>query len=85
MAGDCFGIKPEGENNGKKTRKLVDSAPHRSLDSGQFLTNSNIAELLATQSETAPTPFPKALRRPSRRAFLDRILNFPTLMSCLAE
>jgi hypothetical protein len=39
-----------GKKNSQKTQKLLDSASHRSRDSGQFLTNSNIAELLATQS-----------------------------------
>jgi hypothetical protein len=58
------------KEHSKKTGKLLDSAPHRSLDSGQFLSNSNIAELLATQSETARMPVQKALRRASRRAFL---------------
>jgi hypothetical protein len=41
-----------GKKNSKKTGKLLDFAPRRSLDSGRFLTNSNIAELLAAQSET---------------------------------
>lgn len=34
------------------------------------LTNRDIAELLATEAETAKPPFSKALRRASRRAFL---------------
>jgi hypothetical protein len=62
-----------GEKNNAKTGNLLDSAPHgphRSVDSGQFLTNSNIAELLAAQSETAPMALQKALRRAWRRAFL---------------
>jgi hypothetical protein len=59
-----------GKKHCKRTGKLLDSAPHRSLDSGQFLTNSNIAELLANQSETARMPLQKALRGASRRAFL---------------
>jgi hypothetical protein len=52
-----------GEKNNAKTGNLLDSAPHgphRSVDSGQFLTNSNIAELLAAQSETAPLALQKA-------------------------
>jgi hypothetical protein len=55
-----------GKKHSKKTEKLLDSAPHRSLDSGQFLTNSNIAELLANHSETARMP----LRRQTGRVFL---------------
>src|SRR5947207_1906413 len=35
-----------------------------------FLTNSGIAELLATEAETAKQPLQKALRRASRKAFL---------------
>jgi hypothetical protein len=51
-----------GKKNSKKTQKLLDSAPHRSRDSGQFLTNSNIAELLDTQSETARMALQKKQR-----------------------
>ena len=36
----------------------------------EFLTNSDIAELLATEAETAKQPLQKALRRASRKAFL---------------
>lgn len=35
-----------------------------------LLTNSDIAELLATASESAKQPLQKALRRASRKAFL---------------
>jgi hypothetical protein len=41
-----------GKKNNTKTGKLIDSAPQRSLDSGQFLANSNIAELSAAQSDS---------------------------------
>ena len=51
-----------GKKNSKKTGKLLDSVPHRLIDSGQFLTNSNIAALLATQSETARMPLQKKQR-----------------------
>ena len=36
----------------------------------EFLKNSSIAELLATEAETSKQPLQKALRRASRRAFL---------------
>ena len=36
----------------------------------EFLTNSDIAELLANEAETAKQPLQKALRRASRKAFL---------------
>jgi hypothetical protein len=36
----------------------------------EFLTNSDIAELLATDAEAAKQPLQKALRRASRKAFL---------------
>src|ERR1700682_56459 len=36
----------------------------------EFLRNQDIAELLATQAESAKPPVQKALRRASRRAFL---------------
>ncbi len=36
----------------------------------EFLTNSDIAELLATEAEAAKQPLQKALRRASRKAFL---------------
>ena len=51
-----------GKENDKETGKLLESAPHRSLNSGRFLTNSNIDELLATQSEAARMPLQKKQR-----------------------
>ena len=42
----------------------------RSVLRNQFLTNADIAELLATEAETATQPLQKALRRASRKAFL---------------
>ncbi len=38
--------------------------------SGELLTNSQIAELLAIAAEDAPAPFNKAYRRASRKALL---------------
>src|SRR5437588_1271016 len=42
----------------------------RSASRNGFLTNSGIAELLATEAETAKQPLQKAFRRASRKAFL---------------
>src|SRR5437588_13123007 len=42
----------------------------RSTLQTEFLTNSAIAELLATEAETAKQPLQKAFRRASRKAFL---------------
>ena len=42
----------------------------RSASQNEFLINSGVAELLATEAETAKQPLQKALRRASRKAFL---------------
>src|SRR5438067_3837148 len=42
----------------------------RSVLRNQILTNADIAELLATEAETAKQPLQKAFRRASRKAFL---------------
>ena len=42
----------------------------RRIIEDEFLENSGIAELLATEAETSKQPLQKALRRASRRAFL---------------
>lgn len=44
-----------------RTRRIIEE---------EFLKNSSIAELLATEAETSKQPLQKALRRASRRAFL---------------
>ncbi len=48
-------------------RAETDDSSHANTD---FLTNSEIAELLAVAAETAKMPLQKALRRASRKAFL---------------
>ena len=44
--------------------------PKRPTIERAFLVNTEIAELLATEAETAKQPLQKALRRAARRAFL---------------
>ncbi len=46
------------------------SAPHLKVASNYFVTNAEIAELLAIESESAKMPAKKALRRASRRALM---------------
>ena len=44
--------------------------PHRKATRTDFLDNATIAELLATEAESADPPVQKALRRAARRAFM---------------
>ncbi|MCU1304224.1 MAG: hypothetical protein JWQ87_4508 [Candidatus Sulfotelmatobacter sp.] len=57
--------KPE-----KKSRALPSPRKSATNSAGSPLTNSEIAELLATEAESASQPLQKAFRRASRKAFL---------------